>query len=474
MIGDLRKKLQPVGRLDVLDGVGLKALDYYAAQDLDRLDADSLGRRARALHMIGSIAEQRGHFDEATRDFQQAADTTSRLLKAHPDDPQRIFDQSQSEYWVGYILWYRGRLHEAEAAFRRYLDMAQRMNTAKPGDHDWQLESVYAKTNVAIVLTDLGRPAEAQPLLAQACDEIARIARSHPDDSVSEGNTIGWRAITFATQALNDEAIQAENDKIAAALRAPNADKDQDAQFLVANAHHEMGNQLRSLGRLDEAIASSRLALTELAVLNTRDPTNIDNVAEIIGTSLTLGDLLVDRGDPAAAREQLRDATARHVKLMSLPTPKRAWRIDHAGRIALLRARLAATPDERASADAALVAFLGDVYRYQADGGELPAAAQVMMGNVRLAHGNLLAIAGDNEKARAEWQATTAPIRPLAEHLDPAAMTLLAQLDLRLGGVQDARAWADRVQGTTYRHPAFADLQQRLGPTQQAGGASRP
>ena len=30
MIGDLRKKLQPVGRLDALDGVGTKALAYYA------------------------------------------------------------------------------------------------------------------------------------------------------------------------------------------------------------------------------------------------------------------------------------------------------------------------------------------------------------------------------------------------------------------------------------------------------------
>ena len=106
MIGDLRQKLQPVGRLDVLDGVGLKALDYYAAQDLDALDADSLGRRARAFHMIGSLAEQRGRFEEAVRDFQLAADTTARLLQAHPDDPQRIFDQSQSEYYVGYVQWY--------------------------------------------------------------------------------------------------------------------------------------------------------------------------------------------------------------------------------------------------------------------------------------------------------------------------------------------------------------------------------
>ena len=58
MLGDLQAKLKTVGRLDALDAVGDKALAYYAAQDLGHLDADSLGRRARALHMIGSLAEQ--------------------------------------------------------------------------------------------------------------------------------------------------------------------------------------------------------------------------------------------------------------------------------------------------------------------------------------------------------------------------------------------------------------------------------
>ncbi|HJV96021.1 MAG TPA: serine/threonine-protein kinase, partial [Albitalea sp.] len=80
MLGDLRKKLQPVGRLEALDAVGEKALAYYAAQDAGQLDADSLGRRARALHLIGEIAEQRGTLDDAMRVFQQAADSTGELV----------------------------------------------------------------------------------------------------------------------------------------------------------------------------------------------------------------------------------------------------------------------------------------------------------------------------------------------------------------------------------------------------------
>ena len=474
MIGDLRKKLQPVGRLDVLDGVGLRALDYYATQNLDRLDADSLGRRARALHMIGDVAEQRGKLAEAQRDFEAAAETTSRLLKAHPDDPQRIFDQSQSEYYVGYIQWYRGRLHEAEAAFRRYLDMAERMNKAKPGDHDWQLEKVFSQTNVGIVLTELGRAEEALPLLAQARLEIAQIARSHPEDSVSEGNTIGWIAVAHATLGRNEEAIRAENDKIAAALRAPNADKDRDAQFLVANGHHEIANWQRNLGRGDEAIASARRALSELTALNGRDPTNVDNIDEIIGTQLSLAGLLADRGEQDEARRLVGDAQARLGRLTARPTLKRAWRLSYAGRLAEVQARLVDSDAERAAATAALAAYLADVARYESEGGIVPPLDTLLLASTGVLHGDLLARAGRADQARDAWRSAALRIRPLAERLNPAAMTQLGQLDLRLGNIQDARAWADRVLGTTYRHPAFADLQQRLGPTQQAGGASRP
>lgn len=474
MIGDLRKKLQPVGRLDVLDGVGVKALDYYAAQDLDKLDADSLGRRARAFHMIGSIAEQRGHFDEAVRDFQLAADTTSRLMQAHPDDPQRIFDQSQSEYYVGYVQWYRGRLAEAEASFKRYLEMAQRMNRAKPGDHGWQMEDAFSKTNYGIVLTELGRADEGMPLLTQARAEISQLARDHPDDAVSEGNTIGWQAIAYATLGKDAEAIRADQDKIAAAMRVPNADKDQEAQFLVANAHDEIAKWQRNLGHLEDAHVLATQALAELLALNARDPSDVSILGEIVSTQAFLTHVLADRGDIAGAREQLRQASAREAQLLARPTPKRAWRITHQGRIAEARGRLAETDEERATARAGLAAYMADVRKYEAEGGVVPTLDAVLIASAGLMQGDLLSRAGLSTQAHDAWQSAADRIRPVADKLLPSAMTQLGQLDLRLGGIQDARAWADRVAATSYRHPAFADLQQRLGPAPLAGGASRP
>lgn len=474
MIGDLRKKLQPVGRLDILDGVGDKALAYYAAQDLNHLDADSLGRRARALHMIGSLAEQRGKMDEAQRDFQQAADTTSKLLQRHPDDGQRIFDQSQSEFYLGYIQWRRGRLHEAELAFQRYYAMAWRMNEVVPENHDWQLEKVFAAQNVAIVLLDLGKAEQALELSEQARREIESIARQHPEDAVSDANTIGWSARAQEALGQDNLAIDAENDKIAAARRAPNAENDQDVGFLVGNGHVEIAYLLRNLGRLDESMQMVRAGLTEISALSTLDPSNTDLLSELLRSLVTVSSLLADTGDSAGARVALAKATSLLDHLLALPIPKRGWRLTDKGRVVALSARLADTPADMNASDRALAGYIADIDKYECEGSEVTAQDVLVVAAAELARGDLLARLGRPDAAQAAWRSAAAQLRTQAEQRRPAAMTYLAQADMRLGRSQDARAWADRVKGTTYRHPVFADLQKQLGLAQTTGVTSKP
>jgi serine/threonine protein kinase len=474
MIGDLRKKLQPVGRLDVLDGVGTKALAYYAAQDLASLDADSLGRRARALHMIGSLAEQRGKMDEARRDLQQAAATTSELLQRNPNDGQRIFDQSQSEFYLGYLEWRRGRFHEAEKAFRRYYAMAERMNQVVPDNHDWQMEKVFAAQNVAIVLIDLGQPEEALALSRQARAEVESIARKHPEDAVSDANTIGWSAIAEQSRGHYQAAIDDENAKIAAAMRAPGADKDQDVRFLVATAHVETAAWLRDLGRLDESLQMAASGIADLTAQAALEPSNLEVQSELVAARCTRIGVLMALGDRDGARAQSEAASDTLARLMARPIPKRSWRVRFAGLLATLQARLASTPAESGAAQRRLAAYLADVANYEREGSEISMLDTGVVADADIAYGDLLAQHGQDKQARVAWQSAAAQLRPLAEHLNAEAMTLLAQVDLRLGGAQDARAWADRVVGTSYRHPAFADLLKKLGPAQQAGETPRP
>jgi hypothetical protein len=119
MIGDLRRKLEVSGHLDALDAVGGRAMTYYAAERSHGLDAQSLGRRARVLHMLGEISDRRGDLGAALNFFREASKSTGENLTRRPNDPQLIFDHAQSVYWVGYVAWRRGQDDDArQACFR--------------------------------------------------------------------------------------------------------------------------------------------------------------------------------------------------------------------------------------------------------------------------------------------------------------------------------------------------------------------
>ena len=161
MLTDLRERLEPVGRLDALDVVGQRALKYYAGQQAGSLDGDALGRRARALHLVGEVSNIRGDSAAGLGAFRQAAATTGELLARDPGNPQRLFDHAQSVYWVGYTAYERGETREAEAQFREYKRLADRLVAIDPGNTDWQLEVSYADSNLGTLLFGQGRYAEA-------------------------------------------------------------------------------------------------------------------------------------------------------------------------------------------------------------------------------------------------------------------------------------------------------------------------
>jgi len=462
MLGDLRKKLQPVGRLDALDGVGEKALAYYGAQDADRLDADSLGRRARALHMIGDLAEQRGRLDEAERVFQRAADSTAELLERHPADGQRMFDHSQSEYWVGYVQWRRGRLREADAAMRRYYALAVRMTATDPANVDWRIEKAYAAQNIAVVDLDLGRYADALKASQEADAIVAPVTKARPEVIVEWAHMVGWAAVAQRALGHYEESLALERRKLEIARSAPGGESNQDAQYLVANAHNDMAQLLLDLGRLDEADEMARSALAEHEALTAVDPSNLDWASEALVVRMRAAQVARLRGHAQEARALHAPDAALLAKLLARPLPRRSWRLLDASVCAQLDAQLAADAPARAQALKRLQDYRADVARFLQAGDSLSVGDVVSVAAALLALGDLHASDGRAAQAREAWEDGLNRLGPRSDADTPDSLTLRARLAVRLERFQDARALAESVGATAYRHPAFADLQQRL------------
>lgn len=460
MLGDLRKKLTPVGRLDALDAVGAKVLGYYAAQDADKLDAGSLAQRASALHLIGEIAESRGQLEESARSFRQAAETTARQLAAAPDDPQRIFDQAQSEYWVGFVAWRRGEFKEAEARFGRYLAHARVLTARDPANLDWQAELAWARQNLAVVYISVSRLPEALAALTESRAIWDRLVGTRPQVWRELGTTLGWLARVHDDMGDYQRAVLLEREKMAAARKQPNAESDKGVQYLLANGQQVNARRLLALGQVDAARRAADEALTSFIALAGRDPSNLEWQSQVAIGRLLLIEAKLATGDGSTAPAELKlvDDTVKRL-LAAKSADKISWQVFVRGRALLARARLAMQP---ATLQADLAAFLTDSRRFETADKALPPEGQRVFSSVGLVLGDLLVEAGAPEQAQQHWATAAQRLRGLVDLGDLPAIALRTLLLLRMGEVDEARSLAQRLQSSNYRHPQVAEIRRRL------------
>jgi serine/threonine protein kinase len=472
MLGDLRRKLQPVGRLEVLDAVGAKALGYYASQNASRLDADSLGRRARALHLIGEIAETRGQLDEAEHRFREASQATAALLARSPDDGQRVFDQSQSDYWLGYIAWRKGDHAAAEAGFRNYLARAQQLVRIDPARQEWQAELAYAENNLGVLYLKMGRHPEALAVFDAARKIWEASVLKGPEHRSDLATTLGWLASASEALGQYQQAIDLEVAKLAVLAALPGAGSDRTVQYMRANASHAIARRLLWMGRLGPAGEAVQQALTQISALCRLDPSNLSWQSHLGFTRLLQVEILQWQGHPGPARAELDQNEEVLSRLLAAEPDSPYWQVQLRGMQLALRERL---EPGRPNLLASLADVVARAQRFETSGKSLDAEQQRAATLAGLNYGDLLAAAGRPAQARALWQRLADHWRDSQQPMDSPTMALLADIDLRLGRLKEAAAWAEKLTASSYRHPDLADLRHRLakaasiapGPTQQ-------
>src|SRR4029079_4475054 len=144
MLGDLKDKLEPIGRLDALDGVGSRVLAYYSKQGAAGLSDAALLPRARALSLTAEVSYQRGNLDTAMRLYRQAMAGTAEAIQRDPNDPQRLFDPAHNVFWVRDIALTHGDTRGAEIAAREYKRLALAMVATDRNNMKWRMEEQYA------------------------------------------------------------------------------------------------------------------------------------------------------------------------------------------------------------------------------------------------------------------------------------------------------------------------------------------
>lgn len=284
MLTDLRERLRGVGRLDVLTAVNRRALSYYGEQEaLDELSADSLERRARILHAMGEDDLARRNFPAALAAFREAHRTTAEQLARDPDNPDRIFAHSQSEFWVGNVDYERNRHTAARRPWENYKALADRLLAIDSRNPVWLREAAYADGSLCTLI--MVPPVDAAAALRvcgsslRRMERVAQMQRVDPSLLVALTNRYGWMVDVWSANGRWDLA-------------------------LVHRARHET---------LAQSLIRS-------------DPNNIDYRDIWMRSQFGFGQLLAGRGDHDGARRRFAEAAVTANKLRALDPENASWR----------------------------------------------------------------------------------------------------------------------------------------------------
>ena len=182
MLGDLRKKLTTVGRLDLMRTVDDKATTYFATLNPRDLTDQTLAEQARSLTGIGEVRLNEGNHDEAMAAFREAHARSTALYQRAPRDGQRLFDLAQAEYWIGFVAWRQGRLDDAGVWLSKYRDSAIKLAAMDRRNFGWQREVAYGHHNLAVLDDSMGKHAEAEKAIREELSLYREWLKDQPEN----------------------------------------------------------------------------------------------------------------------------------------------------------------------------------------------------------------------------------------------------------------------------------------------------
>ena len=456
MLTDLRERLQPVGRLDALDVVGKRALKYYAGQKASSLDADALGRRARALHLVGEVSNIRGDSVAALGAFRQAAATTGELLARDPDNPQRIFDHAQSVFWVGYIAYERKEVPEAEREWREYKRLADQLVALNPAKLEWQMEVSYAESNLGVLFYDQGRNFEAEPAFAKALSVLEAVAaKEKPSASrqLEMGNAINWLGKARLGLNRTTEALALHKREIAIYQQVLRSDPlNTQAKMREAVAWQHVGIIAENQGEFAASATAYENSRSLLKALRLIEPGNTE--WQEIELRAIIGQLnnLYYRQDIAGAELVYREAKALLAAMMSADPKNTIWSIELQSSLDVYGGRLALA---RGNSNIALSLAQGVLRRFAGAKSADGEAANQIKTDAEILVGDALVGLGRKAEALALWKAGLDRIVGNDAGLPSRTLRSRFLLLKRLGRPAEAAKVAQMLDRQGYRHPAY-------------------
>jgi tetratricopeptide (TPR) repeat protein len=450
MLGDLRAKLEPVGRLDALDGVGSKVLDYYKKQNMSDLSDAALQQRSRALSLMAEIAYSRGDSDGALRQYEAALAGTGEGLRRDPDDAQRLFDHAQNIFWIGELARDRGQLDRAASASLEYKALASRMVQLEPDNMRWRVETQYADANLGVVLLAQRKFEEAAKSFQRALVTIEGLANADPNNGeyrLGLAEALAWLADAELAAGRLDKGIALRQRQVA--LLNQLLDKsggDVGFREKLVPAYRALGHALGSRGALNLAIGNFRRAVEHAQALISVERENQTWISYAAAARLDLAYHELIKGDLGSAETDARAGCELAQGLRSRDPTVVHWRQTHRYCLSM-QSQIALASGEPSRAMRLADDALADAKAIRS--GE-PLADRYAVARATRIVGDIRKRLGDSAGAQAAWKAAIAQL-PIGVVERPGEMAERAQLLERAGRSAEARHLRAKLNAIGYK-----------------------
>lgn len=454
MLGDLRTKLEPIGKLDVLDSVGDQAMDYFATLGKRGTPQEMLDR-AKALRQIGDVRFHQGHLAPALAAFQQSLDEALALHDAQPDNNGYLFELGQAEFWVGYVAWQRNDLTQAHASMEKYMRYSQELKDRAPDNADYRMELAYAHNNLGSVAKAQGRADEALREFRQAAAISEAELNAKPGNAAATSDLAdiwSWISSTLQDLARLHESEEAAA-KAADLIRSVH-EQGKDARASAKYADYLVllaDTQLR-LGKAAAATAQIESARTIYGRLLAQDPSN----AFWHVSALVADYYLVAAASPASWTPQLYqllDTTATALQSLADKDPTDKTLSRKIATVDRLQA-LGALARGHAASALELARRAHDVMQKLTAGSSAPPELKTLSAQVDETLGAATAAGGDRSAATQIWTQTLAKLNDEPEG-NLAVKAIRRQLAIDLGNTDLAAQLTQQLATTGFDDPRF-------------------
>jgi tetratricopeptide (TPR) repeat protein len=282
MLVDLKEKLEPIGKLELLDLVATKATGYYALRAEGRSD-DDVRRYALALRNLGDVSTEKGDLVSALAVYRKSLDIVIVLAARYPADLTTQSDLAAAHERVGRALKNQGDAGSAVVEYRHALATRENLVVRDP-------DNLGEKHNVMVSHDSIG-------------------------DLHLERGDLGAALAEYRVSLTLAEAALAKNPSARLGQRD------------VASSRSHVGDVLRAQGDLTGAMAEYRASLVLSEQLAATDPDNATAQRDLSLIYGKLGNVLTAQRDPEAL-PAYRKALAISEKLASLDPSNSTWQRD--------------------------------------------------------------------------------------------------------------------------------------------------